>query len=121
MINEEKTRKKIQQLVILSRTGEKLDAAKIVLIAKGLKKRELVLYCRYLLRARNEEKVFVTTAVAVPGTFSSGLSRAFPHKDVEFYEDPRILGGMKVAFGDFVFDGTLLTFLKLFEREHENN
>ena len=121
MIREEKTRTKIKQLVILSRTGGKLDPRKIVLIAKKLKKRELALYYQDLLRARSEEKVFVTTAVSVPGTFSSRLSRAFPRHDVEFSEDPHILGGMKVSFGDFVFDGTLVTFLKLFERQYEQS
>lgn len=116
-----KKQKEIAQLVRLSMTKGKLDPKKISFIAKKLSKRELVLYHRQLLRKREVEKAYITTATDVPDTVMSRLSKLFPGKDLVFLQDASILSGMKIQLGDLIFDASLLAYLDEMRRNREIN
>lgn len=118
---QNKKLKKIKHLVSLSSTEGKLDPRKILFIAKTLRRNELRLYHRYLLRKRKEEKVVVTTVTPLPKSLSLRIGKAFPKKDVLFRYDLKALGGMKVQFADFVFDATVRGYLAAIRKTYKQS
>lgn len=111
---------KIVYLVALSLTSGKLDPEKIVRIAKTLTKRELAQYYKLLLKKREDEKAFVTTAVAVPADVAEKIAKLFPDKDVTFRSDSKLIAGLTVKVTDFVFDASLKRYLADVRKQYQN-
>jgi|SRR5581483_2918449 len=99
--------KKIIRLVEYSYTKGKLDPEKIAIISKKLVGKELVAYVDVLQKKREEEKVYITTAIDAPQSFQASMKKLFPQKDIFFTKDATILGGIIVKMLDFVYDASL--------------
>lgn len=114
-------RDKIRYLVLLSLSKGKLDAKKIRFIAKTLTRRELLIYYRMLLRKREEEKAYVTTAIELPADIVGRVAKLFAGKDVVFTKDSHIIAGLSVKVVDFVFDASLKNYLVQVKKRYEIN
>lgn len=116
-----KGKNKIRYLVALSLSKGKLDAKKIRLIAKTLNRRELAVYYKMLLRKKEEERAYVTTAIDLPEDIAARIAKLFADKDVEFSKDSNIIAGLTVKVVDFVFDASLKNYLAQVKKQYEIN
>lgn len=116
-----KKKKKLLKLLALSQTGDRLDPRKIEIIAKRLTKKELSSYHQLLIKKRKEERVIITSAIAIPDASRLRLKSMFINKDAFFVKDPKILAGINVAISDFVFNASLRGYIDKMKKEYEIN
>lgn len=102
------TKRLLQQLVLVSYTGNKLDAKKVDEIAKRLDKRDLKAYIRALKLMEQQKKVYIAMPKSsVYNTGKNNLKSIFPEKEFVFEEDPSLLLGFKLVDNDMVYETSL--------------
>ncbi|GEM_PF-4459697 len=113
------TQKKIKNLILLSCTKGKLDGEKILLIAKKLNRKELVLYHKVLCKKRQGEKVIIKTAIDAPRSLIARVKNIFPTKDIFFLKDPSQIAGFNVQIDDFIFDASFQGYFSRLRKSYD--
>lgn len=102
------TKKLLQQLVLASYSGKKLDAKKVDAISARLDRQALKAYIRALKLMEQQRKVYIAMPKAnVYNTSKKTLEHIFPEKELIFQEDPSLLLGMQLVDNDMVYDMSL--------------
>ncbi len=94
------SKKKIQQLVEDSYTGEQLDAKTVDMIADHMNRQTLKQYISLLQQAEKKKQVIITSPKALKEADKKTLQSLFPKKHIIYVLDPEMINGIQVTDND---------------------
>ncbi len=101
-------KKQIKELAQKSFNKGVLDEAKVALIAKTLKRKDLKRYIRALKRVENENTVKVSTSfnneLSIPKDVKTDIKNMYPGKKIQYLYDPDLAAGIKIVCNDMYYE-----------------
>ena len=116
------TKKQIKELVNQSYTNKLLDKGKVRSISQKLARVDLKQFIKALQTRENKDSVHITIPENPDLKLRSKIQAYFPKKKIVYEIDPTLNPGVKITYGDLLYEVSLKSRLeKLLSYIEQNN
>lgn len=98
---------KIKSLVLSSYKNENLDPKVVALIADHLNRQSLKQYIHFLKTEEKKKQIIITSPKSLTDAEKEIVIKQFPKKKIMYVLDPSMLGGIRIADQDSVYEMSL--------------
>lgn len=102
-----KTKHQLNMLVTASYKNELLDPKIVELIADHLNRQSLKQYIHLLKTEEKKKQIIITSPKSLTDAEKKIVTQEFPKKNIIYILDPSMLGGIRIADKESVYDMSL--------------